>query len=119
VLWHIRPLLPSTGVQAVDDVLRGSPVEPAEEQTVWRPVTRQHTVYECPCKGHPFDCYGHPTKCGCSGAKATGLLIVSAEEAKQPLAFRHWSKDSMVPVEGCHCGTCVEARGSENGTRDV
>jgi hypothetical protein len=34
------------------------------------------------------------------------VLIVSAEEAKQPLAFRHRSKDPKVPYEGCHCDTC-------------
>lgn len=28
----------------------------------------------------------------------------------------HWAKDSMVPVEGCHCETCVDARSGENGT---
>jgi hypothetical protein len=33
-------------------------------------------------------------------------LIVSAEEAKQPLAFRHRSEDPKVPYAGCHCDTC-------------
>lgn len=47
-------------------------------------------------------------------------LIVSAEEAARndPLCFRHWSKDPFVPYQGCHCGSCVEAReegGCTNG----
>jgi hypothetical protein len=30
-------------------------------------------------------------------------LIVSTEEAKLPLAFRHWTKHELVPYEGCRC----------------
>lgn len=39
-------------------------------------------------------------------------LIVSAEEAKQPLAFRHWSKDPLIPYANCHCDTCLPLNGS-------
>jgi len=41
---------------------------------------------------------------------APANLIVSAEEAKQPMAFRHWSKDEAIPYCGCQCDTCVAAR---------
>lgn len=40
-------------------------------------------------------------------------LIISAEAAKDPLAFRHWSKDTLVPYQNCHCTTCAAARTSK------
>jgi hypothetical protein len=43
-------------------------------------------------------------------------LIISAERAKQPLASRHWSKDSLVPYTGCHCNTCTVARAAQQAS---
>lgn len=39
-----------------------------------------------------------------------GMMVVTAEQAKHPLAFRHWSKDINVPYDKCHCFTCTAAR---------
>jgi hypothetical protein len=53
--------------------------------------------------------------CETRPATAGASLIVSAEQAKDPLAFRHWSKDFLVPYVGCHCSTCVAASSSSEG----
>lgn len=47
-------------------------------------------------------------------APLSSSLIVTPEEAKRPLAFRHWSKDPLIPYANCHCDTCSR----ENGSRD-
>lgn len=45
---------------------------------------------DCPCPKHPFGCYGHPHKCGCSEkskgdltAKLVDLVRFTAESAYQ------------------------------------
>lgn len=49
-------------------------------------------------------------KSGASETQAPNDLIVSVEEAKKPLAFRHWTKDTAIPYADCHCATCVDVR---------
>lgn len=126
--WRSRDLLLSGGTTECQNPNPGGGYCPDCRQvhaTVnWPKGSPEETSTRCrecgaePPEHHQPHCSQHPAW---SSGKATAphempaRLIVSEEESRSPLAFRHWSKDQLVPYRNCHCGTCVEARSAQNG----